>query len=469
MNIKNFKILITFLLHSALLFQAPCKAFVMTDYITDYINVFAETVKTYFMVTTGKPQELEAVESYFDNKIENFSVKNILKTKCTIKLVKISTFISKHTPFVTHMQLLQELKERFRALQEQIESNELLTDSPAADVPLTQTEAYLKHYKSEIDSVFGSRSCWVGGCWTYTNELETHKELIDQVIAKEKELCKTHYFFYHAHRKDYIILQDFIKLLNGYMNLICPRSDFACMRIKDIHAIPYKNVNEYLDAHTSINDDNELTRSQMISVNLSLFGSHFCGGECTFSYFLENSSISWASLHERLSPIFTHYNFDTKYLKELTDLKSYLDSSTGNLLQICIPHDMVDDLVYLSEAWGKPYNTVVLSSHFDYHKKRHTSIRPLIEYMRTAPSTSYNFSRWQARLMFFDPILDMHPKIKVFRYNGISPENMALYQEKLKDIVLRLVIDHLKSSGINNIKPMARLHNYLNQELKHYK
>ncbi len=447
---KNSRILITFLLHSAL-FQAPCKAFV----ITDYINVFTKTVKTYFMVTTGKPQELEVIEAYFDNKLESFSVKDLLKTKSTITVNSSSKITSEHGSFVAHMQLLQELKARIGELQEKTKSHVI---SPVTDVKLTQTEAYLKYYQREVNRTFRKD-------YYPEKPIEKYKDLIDQIISKEKELSNTHYFFYHAHDRELIILHDFMKLLHTYMQLIGPRLDFTCIRLKGLTQIPYKNVDEFLDAHTYFHNYDQPIQSYMLSVNLALFGSHtnIKGCECTFEYFFNNRSMFSSGLLNRLSEVFSHYGLDKKYIPELIDLTSHLTSPTGNLLQICIPHDMVDDLVYLAKPGGMPYNTAELAEHYDYDKKRHTSIRPLLEHMRTAPHKIYNLSHWQARLMFFDPILDIHPGIKVFRYNTITPENAAIYQQKLRNIVTRLILDYLKTSDISGKQPLHRLHYYYKQ------
>jgi hypothetical protein len=277
------------------------------------------------------------------------------------------------------------------------------------------------------------------------------------VIEQEKELANTHYFFYHACRKELTILYDFIKLLNSYMYVVFPRIDFTCMRFKPTLMLPYKNVNEYLNANPFINDCAEPTRSQMLSVNLALFGSHEWTGECTFHYFFSDHSCGGNTIKERLEPIFSHYGFNSKYLDELANLTSYLVSAGGNLFQICIPHDMVDDLVYLSQPCGPAYHNVILKDYYDHEKNRHTCIRPLIEHMRTSPEAIGDLNYWQARLMFFDPMMDMHPAIKVFRYNTVTEKNMALYQEKLKDIVIRLVCDYLKKVATHEV-PLVKLY-----------
>lgn len=356
--------------------------------------------------------------------------------------------IKKYPHFIGHIHLIQELKDHFGKTHTSTGAIPVATNN---EQRLTQTETYLKKYRSGIDHAFSSRS------------LEKHKALIDQIIQREKELSATHYFFYHAHNRQLIILQDFIKLLHSYLNILSPRRDFTFLRFKGVLDLPYKNVNEYLDAHDYINDHDALTMSQMISVNVALFGNHCLEGESTFSYFLGNNSISWASLHDRLEPIFEYYKFDTKYLTELTGLAEYLASSTGNLLQICIPHAMVDDVVYLSQPLGRPYQSVVLEHCYDHEKSRHTSIRPLLEYMRTSPELIDDLSGWQARIMFFDPLVDMHPAIKVFRYNTISSESMALYEQKLKDVVVRLLIDYLKGTENSPKNPLVALRNYMSR------
>lgn len=350
---------------------------------------------------------------------------------------------------MAHIHVLQELKNKFNALKEKNELNNSIRQQTVTEKKLTQTEAYLKKYQYGVVSKFSKAT-------------KKYKTLIESIIEREKELSETHYFFYHAHDKKLIILHDFIKLLDTYMQLIAPRLNFTCMRFKNTLTLPYQNVDEYLDDNSNIHDHNSFTTSQMISVNLALFGNHTDSGECTFRYFLDNTSMSGVNLKERLSPIFSHYGFNTKFLTELTELSSYLTSPTGNLLQICIPHDMVDDLVYLSRPFGKPYNKVVLKKHYDYAKKRHTSLRPLLEQMRRSPDAIDDLSDWQARLMFFDPMVNMDSAIKVFRHNTITPENMTIYQQKLQHIVIQLILDYLKRVNMpkNNV-PLNKLCHYM--------
>ncbi len=336
--------IIQLLLLNLAVFQSTCMAFAFPGWAVDFWNaLFAPTSKYE-----------AAYQEYYEEKIECFKPKDVLAAIKATKTDDISTddisMIPEHTIFTAHISLLQEIKGLSYKVREFTQKDRVATTH---DAKLTQTEAYIERYTKEISNAFSNP-------FDYSeNMIKKYKHLINEVMIKERELADTHYFFYHAHDKNFIILQDFIKLLTSYMQLIVPRSDFSCMRLKGMHTIPYKNVNEYLDAHPSIHDHIEPTRNHMISVNLSIFGNHdlISGWECTFDYFVKNKSLD-SNLRKRLEAIFEHYALDKKYIDELTDLTCYLISPTGNLLQICIPHDMVDDLVYLSHPLGRPYRIV---------------------------------------------------------------------------------------------------------------
>lgn len=360
---------------------------------------------------------------------------------------------AKYPALITHLHMLQELKKGFNALKAKIAPTSNTAPTHDGTKKMTQTEAYLSCYKAEIENV-------------YSTALEDHKGLIEQVLRREKELADTHYFFYHAHKKELMILHDFVKQLHCYMHIIAPHCDFSFMRFKNIVELPYKNVYEYLDANEYIDDSDALTMSQMLSFNFALFGSHNSNGSNTFRYFLNDSSWTFNGLTGLLMPIFSHCDFDTKYLDELNDLTKYLTSPTGNLLQICIPYNMVDDLIYLARPGGRPHREVVLSEYYDSKKNRHTCIRPLIEHMCTSPGAISDLSSWQGRIMFFDPMTDMHPAIKMFRYNNIDPANMALYEQKLQDIVVRIFLDYLKKNDIVASCPLIKLHQYMTRYTK---
>ena len=274
-------------------------------------------------------------------KIKNFLPSFLFSTVSDKSSLTI-THPLQRSAMIAHMKVIRELKMRFNKIEDTISPGNVPIFIPTLNQrKLTQTEAYLARYQSEIDLKFGI-------------QLEENKSLIAKIIEQEKQLSDTYYFFYHAHKKELMILHDFIKVLHSYMYLITPRLDFTFMRFKHSMSLPYKNVYEYLDAQSPIDDSNDITRGHMASVNVALFGNHLYYGECTFDYFLADKNASMISLYTYLQSIFNHYGFSTRYLSELTDLTCFLDSPTGNLLQICIPHSMVDDLVYLARPYGMP-------------------------------------------------------------------------------------------------------------------
>jgi len=256
-------------------------------------------------------------------------------------------------------------------------------------------------------------------------------------------------------------LHDFIKELKSFITLNSSRLDFAFMRFQDIDTVYDKDVNAYIDAHSPIDDSYRQIASQMISVNLALFGNHTHLGECTFSYFLSNKSANTKSLYFVLEPIFSCYSLDKKYIKHLEALSKELTSSTGNLMQIFIPMDKVDQLVYLSEPYGKPYKKCIYPSVYDTKKQRHISIRPILDLYRNQPKTIKDLDALQARMLFFPPLFDTDSDIKIFRYNTIPADTMQRYETKLKKIVAEVMEQYISDMPQQRSEPLFRLHRYL--------
>ena len=69
----------------------------------------------------------------------------------------------------------------------------------------------------------------------------------------------------------------------------------------------------------------------------------------------------------------------------------------GNLLQIFIPKNKVDQCVYLARAFGTPYESVIAPAAYDYAKKRHTRIGPVLEKYINNPASIVDLDRLQGR------------------------------------------------------------------------
>jgi len=343
---------------------------------------------------------------------------------------------------VIHAQMLQELKISWAH-----------SEKPAESLPLdkksryTQSEAYLSVYKPAIENLYGEK-------------IKKHQPLIDQILAKEKELSDTHYVFYHAHEKELMVLHDFLKEVRSYLALVPKHPYFTFLRSHKNQIPELKNANNYLDSNTDIDDWKEAYRGHMLSVNLSLFGNHEFYDSCTIYYFFKNKSLYKGGLSKRLTTVVEQYGFDQKYIKEILALTDHLASETGNLLQIFIPKTDVDQLVYLAHPGGSPYKNPIIDQCYDTKKKRHTSISPILELYCDAPFYISNLERLQARILFFEPLFTPDSRIKIVRYNTVPEKNMRTYEAALADIVRRMLADSLKSIDSHHTEPLFKLNLY---------
>jgi len=349
---------------------------------------------------------------------------------------------------IRHVQLMRELKQRcFQKLPVESHSAKK-ADNDLSRKKYTQTEAYLSVYGDTINA-------------RWKNTLSKNAQLIERIIQKEKELADTHFVFYHAHNKELLIVQDFIKELNNYITIHNCRSDFRFMRFEELNAVYHTDMNGYIDSRIPIDDAKAEVSAEMLSVNFALFGNHTASGESSFHYFLNNISIQHSFLQNRLKPIFSYYGFDEKYIDQLVNLIDELDSSKGNLIQICIPKEDVDKLVYICKPFGIPYKKVICTEIYDTAKKRHTRIRPILDLYCTKPEAIEELHALQGRILFFPHLFDINSGIKFFNYHTIPQKNIENYQRKLNRIVTEIMQQYISDSPQQRFEPLFRLNHYM--------
>lgn len=350
---------------------------------------------------------------------------------------------------LNHTKALRELKQKFTpehiALDLPIGSN--------GNPGLTQTEAYLSRYAHEVESV-------------WPKALTEHKELIEQVIKKEKEFSQSHYALYHAHKIELIILHDLLKELHCLSTVENVSTDFSFLRNKETNRVTNNSINDYLNYLGIRSDNTSEIASQMISVNLSLFGNRTMinSSECTFDYFLNNKNIR-SALEGALKSIFTTYNFDQKYLKKILELKKHLVSPTGNLIQILVPKKLINKVAYPARANGYP-DTENYNLHNGYIA-RDTSITmtnklsALLDKYCKEPNAIPNLDTLQTRIVFFDDLFDPLNDIKMIRYNTVPSANMMQYEKELHHIVDCMMTEYLQKPNTRG-EALFRLQRYIN-------
>ena len=230
-----------------------------------------------------------------------------------------------------------------------------------------------------------------------------------------------------------------------------------------------------------MNDNIQEVRDVLIACNLSLFGSVGTQGECTWNYFLTAKSHRY--------PTALHYyqilkSFDISYdiellAKEAQALSEMLVKATAEqtLLQIFIPQNKIDDMVYLSWILGVPYHqkSVALMEQWMEGKERtggvtgpivkavmkkmrkdpaykalHEELKAAVEngdfgvsaFMdeyRNKPWSVKNINEIQGRLLATKEIQDPSSGLKMFNYFTTPREVQENYLKKLDGLVKKVI------------------------------
>lgn len=232
--------------------------------------------------------------------------------------------------------------------------------SNQAATKYVQTQAHLQlpTMRQLIESNFG-------------NQVVPYYNIVSTAIVREERLKKTHYAFYHAAPSSTAVLSDLYTQLyfNQHPNEKPADDDtFRFLRFqgekKDMTS------QEFLADAMSKNglvDDSGKLAAYLLSVNLSLFGNVGSKTESTWYWFL-NSGRS-APSEKLCKAILDNFGLSHKYVKEIMALDDLLSSKESTLLQIFIPKEIVDDLVYLAWIRGIPASGPIMDWIKNYQKK----------------------------------------------------------------------------------------------------
>lgn len=323
-----------------------------------------------------------------------------------------------------------------------------------------QTDAFLSlpDVKETVENYFGEY-------------IKKHDIFVRSILEKERELSDAYYIFYHGQQGIFRVIHDIARALFEALGLR-DLSDFIYLRFPEPFFDKKQSLEEFLDESDKLygktwHDDGtpELKR-RILSVNLALYGNVGDGGECTFSYFINSRSIGAPSKRALLEEFFEQYDFNKKYIPHVLELYKMIETEEGNLLQIAVPKDKVDQCVYLSHAYATPYRNVIIPECFDTVKERHTSIIPVLEMWKNDPASIPNIRWLQARLVCFnDTFLNPDFGIKIFSYGTIieQPWKVNLYNLKLKKLSAAIITEWIGNYGhaARGSHPLERLRKYI--------
>lgn len=364
--------------------------------------------------------------------------------------------------------------------------------------PLTQTEGLLSVKKLRRRA-------------RYQGDIAQHKNIIKQAMKKERELRKNYYVFYTAIPYMRLFQDVTRKLYKRAIGRLGALKDREFQFIRYTYDDPaYKQfdtasdflINEF-KTHGFIDDNEVRLKTILVSTNLALFGNSGHLGESTWNYF--NNPQPWAAARKDwLQASLKSFGYSTQFLDELLELNTIIKSNKGDLFQIFVPKETINEVGYLSWRLGIPYDRELISAVFggryikyedlkqvivDFRRKwkngdpeKQKIVNDLIEkirngnfYLTTALNRYKKFPKkfpinhWQARLLIdARHLLNPESGIRIFRYSTLDPEIEQEYNERLRAIVDRMESDRKVSQQIESQEYQDRvelLHNMTKEEL----
>jgi hypothetical protein len=321
------------------------------------------------------------------------------------------------------------------------------------------------------------------------------KKFLAKILALEKKYKQSHYVFYHAFSKAWLVPQDLmLELTKALRPLTTTLPNFRFLRWQEFAK---QNVTDFLMNEISseglINDNSPGHRASLLSVNLALFGNVGFEGESTFDYFLKPKSHAKVDA-QIIKGILKIYDAPETYLDDILALnEQYLSPEIAHgepreqvLLQIFIPKSIVDDVGYVAWVQGIPYerelvamidnlarssltrpptfsggtepilkkireqfkkdkeNDPLYAKIIKHIKKGRFRLSRLLEKYTNTPAAIPGIQNVQARLLFTDQLL-LNPSSNILFYShDLIPENdKKRYKQKMKNITNKIVSEKL--------------------------
>ncbi len=339
---------------------------------------------------------------------------------------------------------------------------------------LTQTQVYLQvpELRSRAYSLIRSLEQEHG-----TEAIAPYLSLIPDIIRQEVAL-KDYDVFYHGQHGDFAFLYDVIKEIQQWLAVRQETKHFEYLRTPGMFHLD-QSLKEFLKA-TFSEDQSAFSQGSfdkthqdlLLSVNLSLFGSSDASNESSFAYFVAGYNAYTSSTRPLLEKLFDHFDFKKSYLDELLALseKFRKGAEKGNLLQIFMPRDKVNDLVYLSGGFGGLPVGVKPSYFHPLDFPRYAQAHPIkvkddagkirtynlktmdtrtyLDFYRSNPQAINpdDMDVIQGRILLNNDFLTYSREgIKIYSYNFITINHVEQYKKEFKRIISRMMLDWLTS------------------------
>ncbi len=278
------------------------------------------------------------------------------------------------------------------------------------------------------------------------------KNMVGNIMSKEKESIDNYEVFYHGRRWQYGFLSHVYDMLYSQLKGK-PLENFSFthfveqmrgegsekfsanqeqMREKllqegNLFSMSTKLPEKGLSSEKQL--QGFLNRQKLLFLNKFLFGNLGRLGSCSISYILENDNMGEVDFPIReIFNMFDYGDIYDMYAKDLDDLQQEYNalSQYGEMLQILVPKANVDKCVYYTtsggpkiEFYGQPGNQTA-------------DVKEILKSLDENPQDVAEF----VLVNTYDKFGGLNPDsgIKIFSYNLVAPEKMAAFQEKEKQL-----------------------------------
>lgn len=295
-------------------------------------------------------------------------------------------------------------------------------------------------------------------------------EMLKKIILEEEKHTDA-YVFYNGYSSAIDLLYDFVTILYNYLNLE-NRKSVERTRFEQIIKI-YSSVQELINTFKLMEEEpaviDWLFSSHASSFNIGILGNIENPGEASLDYFIKNSSIQFRgkllkTVRGLCNKLGLSWPIDKK---PLTIFLDRYESLGGKLKQVFIRSSTIDDVVYLSRAFGLPLGSLSTSDkntcedcllkHFDLKPGTLLPTQKVLDLLRTDPKNScfidnkMGVSELQARILHFHPLFfESRPDIQINYYYAEEdkiPEAKKLKQE-LTAIVRTMIFEALEKGTL---------------------
>lgn len=336
----------------------------------------------------------------------------------------------------------------------------------------------------------------------FSNKVVPYFDIISRMITKEAELKNSHYVFYHAAPSITAVMADLYTQLEFHFHPETQKTmdnEFRFLRFQgESKEMPVREFVVKEMRESGLIDDSGKLGAYLLSVNLSMFGNVGSETECTWYWFLESArSVPKPDIFEKMMEKF---GLTKKYINEIIALDDILATKESSLLQIFVPKEMVDDIVYLAWIrgipatgpimdWIKEYQSSkaipkrdrgllthtkmsreALATIFKKEQEKNPLFKKFMKDLEAGEFSTYAFLRaycskpydvpylneTEGRMLFTkEGLLNPHSGIKFYRYFTTSHKKLAQYTTKLNAIVQKLIAEKEgQTREAPQVKPM---------------